>query len=326
MTGAPRTPSFPIGMLLFMLALLLGLSAAVAGGYGYLTARARIAETEAATLRLAGVVADAAAGIAELSVATGDLARLRALFAEKAADGTVREAFYARRDGTILLHTNDALANTTIGAAPGGGPSYPADRILEPIASGKRAAAIIEYDISGAALPAIPYARHLLPLVKRHLYPGIDRSGWLMVRPVVIKATPVGATVLVIGRDRVHGEFTRTVGETLRLAALLAAASCLIALCTTVVFYLRLRALAARVSAAPGPAPAATIPLAKQDPLEREIPLRDMPEDGFEVREIAGEPGEHAPEGAPAGPRPETQAPVDVRRPIKNAIPVKRKR
>lgn len=313
---------FPVLLFLLVLLLLLALSCAVTGGYFYFTTRHGVESVVTNTKSYAQPLAEALANLAELSYRLKDYSGLKTLFNKKIEENIVDEAFFVRQDGSLVAHSRSDVEKKLGGNIAADEFSYNTDLILYPLRSKSKDIHFIDYNIMGKEVPFRRIERFYL---KKYLYDRVDTTGWLVTRAVFAKARgkeePVGTVNFIIGKDRVFGEILNNFRTSLLLAQVLGGASLLLSLIIALAVYFRYRNLYKLWIAGKGGAKAEP---AQAVDYQQSVSI-DADSGALVAGETAPEPWRDAgtdreffgSAAASAG-----DAPIDLTRPIRDAIPV----
>lgn len=313
---------FPFGLFVLLLLLLTVLSSAVTGGYFYFTTRRGIENVVSNTRSCAQPLAEALAQVAELSYRVRDYSALKTLINKKIEENIIDEAFFVRYDGSLVAHSKSDVEKRLGGNIASDEFSYNTDLILYPLRSKSKEIHFIDYNIMGKQVPFGRLEKHYL---KKYLYNRIDTSGWLVTRAVYASARgkeePVGTVNFIISKEKIFSEVLNNFRTSLLLAQALGAASFLLALFIALAVFLRYRNLYRLWIA--GGSGAVKIPAAEiAGDYQESVPIDAdsgalVAGDGDEVPWRAGDKKNS--DRAAAVMR---ETLVDVRKPIRDAIPV----
>ncbi len=236
----PNRQRFPFVMFVVLLLFMLIVSALVTAGYFYFSARERIAGIVASTKSYAAPLAESLAGLATLSYKLNDYTALKALVHTKIEENIIDEAFFVLENGTIVAHSRKEVEKELGGNIAYDEFAYNTDLILGPLRNKSHDIRIIDYNIIGEKIPFKKYERLLL---KKYFYNGIDTTGWLITKAVYTikkgKEVPLGTVNFLISKERIHREIYSLAGYSILLIKILCATS--LALAMIISFFVVLR-------------------------------------------------------------------------------------
>lgn len=206
----------------FIFFILAALGMGIPAAYSFRTLKNRISEEEERTKTTATALADACARMAESGKPDERGKRLEAYFTENREKGLFFRAFLVSANGTIIAHSDPAEKENLRGNIATDEFRYNIDLILEPARKNSAGVLFSDYFIMEKE---IPFSREELKLLKRYLYPGIDRTGWIASRAVFEKDSPIGTVNFIIGKERIYHHITATRQALLRLAPAIGAGS-----------------------------------------------------------------------------------------------------
>ena len=216
-----RKKRFPIGIFLLLLLLESVIVCASVTYYFYFTAQKRITEIEQYTRGYSVALAEAFAGMAELSHKKKEYGPLTDLFREKIGQNIIDEAFFVLIDGTLIAHSRKDIEDELKGNMANDEFAYNLDLILAPAQKAEKSAKFSNYNISGKEIPSFPLpygtSREHRNLIKKYLYPDINKTGWLVSRAVFDKNNAVGTVNFIISKDRIYSFLNQHILETLWL-------------------------------------------------------------------------------------------------------------
>lgn len=219
--------------------------------YFYYEARSGTVAIESSVRFCAVHLAEALAGLAEVSSRTKRYDRLRAAFVEQKAHGTIGEAFFVLHDGRIIAHSQPECERRLKGNIASDEFTYNLDLILKPVRDEAKETLFSDYNIPSKR---VPYHGALLDLAKRYLYRSIDSSGWIASRAVYQGKKPIGAVCFIIGKDRVYAFLGSLIARCRLFLWFVLGGSCAISLTVTLVVFSRYRYLQRRALALTEPA------------------------------------------------------------------------
>lgn len=219
--------------------------------YFYYEARSGTVAIESSVRFCAVHLAEALAGLAEVSSRTKRYDRLRAAFVEQKAHGTIGEAFFVLHDGRIIAHSQPECERRLKGNIASDEFTYNLDLILKPVRDEAKETLFSDYNIPSKR---VPYHGALLDLAKRYLYRSIDSSGWIASRAVFQGKKPIGAVCFIIGKDRVYAFLGSLIARCRLFLWFVLGGSCAISLTVTLVVFSRYRYLQRRALALTEPA------------------------------------------------------------------------
>ena len=237
----PDNIKFPSGLFFSALALFTVCACASAAGYLLYAGKKGVRDIEQNTRTHYSGMVEALAGVAELSYGGKDFSTLEGLARKKADGDEGMEAFLVLADGTIAMHSDSAAREALLGNIATDEFAYNRDLILLPLQRNGKEALVLDYNIMGKR---IPFSRDQRKLIKRFLYPGIDRPGWLITRAVFHGGKPVATMNIILGKDKVYRFLAAHFLESAILLAALLAMSLFASLATTLLAYRRLKSAA----------------------------------------------------------------------------------
>jgi len=227
---------FPWGMLVLMLVLLILASCFVSAGYFYCNARVRSAEIAREARATYTIMADTLASLAEISYLSRDMARIRRAFMEKPAAGDVLESFFVLSNGVVIAHSSAEKAKSLQGNIARDEFAYNLDQIFLPLRNNSREVYFQDYNIVDRK---IPYPRDIWVPLKKYVYGGIDRVGWLVTRAVHSRGKPIGTVNIIISKQRIYGHIDTTAKHSIILMAGMALFSLGLSLIISIFVYRR---------------------------------------------------------------------------------------
>ena len=328
--------SFPKGLFLFLLLLQLGLSGIFAGGYFYVSTRYDININEEYTRNTAESLAEALAKLASLSNKVGDYSELKSHFRKSIQENIIDEAFFILGDGTLIAHSNEKIEKDLRGNIANDAFAYNIEMILRPFNEKSSEVLFLDYNIMGKT---IPFNRKEIKYLKDYLYDGIDSNGWLATRAVFSRnkgtEVPVGAVSFIISKERIHRIIFAGLQQSLILIQVLSLLSLVGALLISFIVYFRYRGVSTSSSVtdqlrSPEKLRAGAVPSSVLEGGDYQDSV-SIDADGDNALVSARE------EDFPWRSSSETRRgahlavlsrdePVDVRKPVRDAIPVKKRK
>ena len=237
---------FPAGifLILFLIELLLGTIALA--GYSYITLKKNISGIEAYTLSYSKTMAEAFAGVAELSIKTKKFDSLKTLFHEKIQQNTIDEAIFVLADGRLIVHSNTFIEKGLRGNIANDEMAYNLELILEPVVKKSTALFFNNYNIINSK---IPFSRREKEIIEKYIYPGISTSGWLFSRGVFINNEPAGSVCFIVSKNRIYGEIQETKKRIIKIWYIMGIASLVISFLVSLVVLGRYRSIQKRAAA-----------------------------------------------------------------------------
>ncbi len=213
---------FPIGIfiLLFITETIIGSGAVLT--YLYIDGKKGIERIEKYTVNYSMTLAEAFAGVAELSFKSKKYSSLKTLFHEKIEENTIDEAFFVLGDGKLIVHSNTAIEKSLMGNIANDEMAYNLDMILEPVTKKSRELFLSDYNIIDKE---IPFTKEQLKYLQKYCYSGVTSSGWLFTKGVFVNGKPVGAVNFIISKERIFSQIKESIARgRFMLSAVIAAA------------------------------------------------------------------------------------------------------
>ena len=191
---------FPAGifLLLFITETIIFTGASLS--YLYFQGKKDIGQIEKYTVNYSSTLAEAFAGVAELSFRTKKYSALITLFHEKIEENTIDEAFFILADGRLIAHSNTTIEKGLAGNIANDEMSYNIDLLLRPVTLNSSELFLSPYNIINKE---IPFSRAEREYIQKYYYRDINSSGWLFTRGVFVKGKPVGTVNFIISKDRI---------------------------------------------------------------------------------------------------------------------------
>lgn len=216
-----RKKRFPAGIFILLFIIESILSCSIVSFYFYYTARKTISGTITYTRDYSLALAEAFAGMAELSYRKKQYEPLSALFREKIGQNIIDEAFFVLTDGTLICHSSKDIEKELKGNIANDEFAYNLEQILGTARKKEKSASFTDYNIMNKEIPKfpVPYgtAREHRNLIKKYLYPDINKTGWLVSRAVFRGNQAVGTVNFIISKDRIYSFLENHIRETIRL-------------------------------------------------------------------------------------------------------------
>jgi len=203
-------------MFILMLVLLILASSFVSAGYFYHNARVRSAEIAREARATYALMADTLASLAEISYLSRDMTRIKRAFTEKPVGGDTLESFFVLSNGVIIAHSCAEKAKSLQGNIARDEFAYNLDQIFLPLSKNSREVYFQDYNIVDRK---IPYPRHIWVPLKKYVYEGIDRVGWLVGRAVHSRGKPIGTVNIIISKQRIYSHIDTTAKHSMILLA-----------------------------------------------------------------------------------------------------------
>lgn len=231
---------FPIGifLLLFLAESILGITGVVT--YFYFSGKKNIREIETYTVNYSKTMAEAFAGVAELSYTSKKYSSLNSLFHEKIEANTIDEAFFVMDDGRLIVHSNTTTEKELSGNIAVDEMAYNLDMILRPVYTKSTELYINNYNIVDKK---IPFNRRGRELLKKYFYKDIDSNGWLFTKGVFIKDKPAGAVNFIVTKDRIYNYIQSTITQARRCSLIVTAVSIILSFFISIIVLIRYRSI-----------------------------------------------------------------------------------
>ena len=242
-----RKKIFPVGIFLMLFLLEAIVAAGAISFYFYRTARTRIDEIDRYTRGYSTALAEACAGVAELSYRKKTYGSLTALFREKINQELIDEALFVLNDGTLVIHSRSEIEKELKGNIANDEFAYNIDLILAPARRNEKSAQFTQYNLAGKEIPLfpLPYGtpREHKQYIRQYIYPDINKTGWLVSRAVFDNKKAIGTVALIISKDRIYFFLDNLIRETLRLYRLAAYGSAALAFFVSLIVLIRYRGI-----------------------------------------------------------------------------------
>ena len=308
-----KTIFFPFGIFLLSAVLFSGGGAAGSVWYFYVASKKEIAETERFTQSSLVPVLDACVQMAELDGGKESAKRLNALFRDYRLGNIVAKAFFVRENGLIVSHSDQNEVKELKGNIAADEFTYNIDQIFRPIRKNLREPYFDDYFM---VEKKIPFDRQTMGFLKKHLYDGIDRNGWILSRQVIYKGKTAGVIAFFSDKDTIYERIAYNMKECIFWMKMSAFAGVGLAFIFSMIVFVRYQMIYYR----------ATRREEKEDfPPQRELPLP-------EIRDAAAAAVSFIPEALPSEPAQmyteyevQERAYTDFKAPVQDAIPVRKK-
>lgn len=237
---------FPAGifLILFLIELLLGTIALA--GYSYITLKKNISGIEEYTFNYSKTMAEAFAGVAELSIKTKKFDSLKTLFHEKIQQNTIDEAIFVMADGRLIVHSNTFIEQGLRGNIANDEMAYNLELILEPVVKKSTGLFFNNYNIINSR---IPFSRREKEIIEKYIYPGISTSGWLFSRGVFINNEPAGSVCFIVSKNRIYDEILETKKRIIKIWYIIGIASLVVSFLISLVVLARYRSIQKKAAA-----------------------------------------------------------------------------
>ena len=192
---------FPFGILLLSAVIFSGGGAAGSVLYFYVACKKEISETERFVQSSLVPVLEACVQMAELDGGKESAGRMNSLFREYRLGNVVSRAFFAGENGNILAHSDQNEVKRLKGNIASDEFSYNLEQIFLPARKTMREPYFDDYYLIERK---IPFDREKTAFLKKHLYQGIDRNGWILSRQVVYKGKTVGVIAFVADKEAIY--------------------------------------------------------------------------------------------------------------------------
>lgn len=234
---------FPAGifMLLFLTEAVIGSGAVLA--YLYIDGKKGIERIEKYTVNYSMTLAEAFAGVAELSYRRKNYASLKTLFHEKIEENTIDEAFFILGDGKLIVHSNTTIEKRLMGNIANDEMAYNIDMILRPVTTRSTELYLSDYNIIDKK---IPFSREEREALQKYCYKGINASGWLFTKGVFINGKPVGAVNFIISKERIFGSIKESMARGKFMLTAVAVTALCVSLLISVIVMFRYRTIQRR--------------------------------------------------------------------------------
>lgn len=231
---------FPAGIfvLLFLTETIIGSGAVLT--YLYIDGKKGIERIEKYTVNYSMTLAEAFAGVAELSYKSKKYSSLITLFHEKIEENTIDEAFFILSDGKLIAHSNTTIEKGLKGNIANDEMAYNIDMILKPVTKNSTELFISGYNIIDKQ---IPFSREEKQYLQKYCYTDINLSGWLFTKGVFINGKPVGTVNFIISRERIFSSIKESIAKgKLMLIAVFVSAFC-VSLFISIIVMFRYRSI-----------------------------------------------------------------------------------
>lgn len=295
---------FPAGIfiLLFLTETIIGSGAVLA--YLYLDGKKGIEKIEKYTVNYSMTLAEAFAGVAELSYKSKNYSSLKTLFHEKIEENTIDEAFFILSDGKLIVHSNTTIEQSLMGNIANDEMAYNIEMILQPVTKKSSELFLSDYNIINKK---IPFTREERGALQKYYYKGINASGWLFTKGVFINGKPVGAVNFIISKERIFSTIKESIAKgKFMLSAVLISSLCVSFLISIIVMFryriIQKSAGALSYAEFPEEKPVTRSPSAAKSPVQTDgiIPASELyfadddldaiPDEPFDERIIEEEP------------------------------------
>lgn len=290
---------FPLGVFFLVYIIQALISIGAVGFYFIHNGSERINDIVTYTKNYSLTMGDAFADAAELSYRAGSYTTLKSLYQEKIRKNTIDEAFFALKNGKIMVHSSKETVKELKGNLANDEFSYNLDMIQQPLKEKKGSITFTDYNIIELRTP---FKRRKRKLLQKYLYEPIESTGWLVTRAVFSKNKPVGTVSFIISKKRVFNYIKGHIETSRRYLTRALAGSGVCAFFISLFVFFRYRSIqkktekivAARTGAQPAAGqkirPVTPLPLPGEGTVAAEPAAA---EDGFTI-DLSAEPAETA--------------------------------
>jgi hypothetical protein len=311
-----RTIIFPFGIFLLCTVIFSGGGAAASGWYFYVSSKKEIAEAERFTQNSLIPILDACVQLAELDGGKDSSARLSELFRDYKSGNVVYKAFFAAENGKILAHCDQNEVSELKGNIASDEFSYNLDQIFSPIRKNMKEPYFDDYNLIGKT---IPFSRDRVALLRKHVYPGIDRNGWIVSRQVVHKGRNVGVIAFLCDKEVIYDRITYNTKEGVFWAKMAGLAGAGLALIFSMIVFVRYQMIYSRAFS--GAESSVCADAVCEFPALKEDYTAEEADPGVELVQLRDE----NPEPFYTEYEVHTRAYTDFKAPVQDAIPVVKK-
>ena len=231
---------FVIGIFL-LLAVILS-SFVVAGTYLYFVqvGKKRIYDIELYSKGYSKTLAEALSGVAELSYRNRNYRSLRKIMRKKIDEKFIDEAFFVKKNGKIIVHSNIDIQKKLLGNIANDEFYYNMDLILMPVTKKNKDLMFFDYNILNKKNR---FNRNQRKYLKKYLYADINKLGWLITKGVFVRGKPVGTISFIISKDRIFDFIELHIKESLLILKFALIISFLFSLFVSLVVLFRFRGI-----------------------------------------------------------------------------------
>lgn len=231
-----------LSLLFFFVSLLiLGvLSAGGAGYYYYRNLKSGIEENIKEKISSMQALSSAAAISLSIENSEERNKKLSSFFSDPVNTRLYMKAFIVSDDGKIVAHSNEAEAKELNYNIASDEFRYDGDIIFKPLRISSGEAVLSDYHIIGEK---IPFSAKEILYIKKYLYDGIDRNGWIVSRGVTVenikdgKKTAVNyAVCFILSKNRLFEDIMKTRSELLKAMAVCGIVSAAASFVLTLIF------------------------------------------------------------------------------------------
>jgi hypothetical protein len=210
-----------------------GISSGIMGYYLYSTSKREIGKIEKETAAVAETLTDASAKMAELGRAAVRADQMNQFFKYNLDKKLFYKAFFVLENGTIVAHSNPLEAKDLRNNIAADEFRYNLDQIYRPIRDKSINIYFTDYFIMDKT---IPFTKNEMRYLKKYLYTGIDRNGWLANKTVYENGKAVGTVNFLIGKDTVYSLVRENLNSALSSLPYLGGGSCILSLFLLILF------------------------------------------------------------------------------------------
>ena len=227
---------FPFGIFAVSIVLLAGGSAAGIAGYHYVALKSGIADFENRTQQYLVPLLDACVQMGSIDGGKESGGKMSLLFRDYQQRKIVYKAFFVKEDGTVLAHSGSddvKVLNNNIAADEF---TYNLDQIYLPLKKDMKEPLFADYYLIDRK---VPLERRQADLVKKYLYPSIDRNGWILARQVRFNDKPFGVVAFLVDKEPVYLMVEKSIKNTVWMGKIGIAAALAFALLFSLIAAIR---------------------------------------------------------------------------------------
>lgn len=307
-----KTIIFPFGIFLLCAALFSGGGAAGTVWYFYVASKKEIAETERFTQGSLVPVLDACVQMAEIDGGKESSRRLNALFRDYRLGSIVAKAFFVRENGVIVSHSDQNEVKALKGNIAADEFTYNIDQIFRPMRKNLREPYFDDYFLMEKK---VPFDRRTMAFLKKHLYSGVDRNGWILSRQVVYKGKPTGVIAFFSDKETIYERIAYNMKECLFWMKMSAFAGIGLAFIFSMIVFVRYQMIYYRATRREE---------IVEMPSESGLPFQEIRE-AEEALSFMPEPPREEPQQQYTEYEVQERAYTDFKAPVQDAIPVRKK-
>lgn len=178
-----------------------GASSGIMVYYLYSTSKRDIGKIEKEARNVAETLTDASSKMAELGRGKARADQMNQFFKYNLDRKLFYKAFFVLENGTIEAHSNPGEVKELRYNIAADEFRYNLEQIYQPIHDQSKNIYFVDYFILDKK---IPFRKKEIKYLKKYLYAGIDRNGWLANRSVYEDGKAVGTVNFLIGKDKVY--------------------------------------------------------------------------------------------------------------------------